>query len=361
MRPMWLVCLLLFTLAFGQAPTTAPPPPSSAPAAAGATAALDKTAEATAKPDDPVITVKTPCADAAKKGDMCDTVITRDQFEKLAEALQPGMAPPIKVRLANALAKLTAMSKEAENRGLDKQLRFEQSLQFARMQILSQQLTVSLQTEAQKVPDADIEKYYSDNTANYQEASLLRLYVPVSKQIAPAKVTAAKTAVKKSAAAEKEEAEKNEQAGKAAMQKTAELLRARAAKGENFDVLEKEAYLTAGLKGNPPSTKMEKVRPNTLPPTHKVALELKPGELSPVISDASGHYIYKLVSKQTLPLDTVKPEIKNLLSTQRFRDAMQEYQGTSHLNEAYFGLTPKPKPQPGKPGSEPEEESVEPD
>ena len=48
------------------------------------------------------------------------------------------------------------------------------------------------------------------------------------------------------------------------MTKTAAALRARAAKGENFDALEKEAYLDAGLKGNPPSTKMEKVRRATL-------------------------------------------------------------------------------------------------
>jgi len=361
MRFTWLVCLLLGSLAFGQAASPAPPPQSAPTAVAGTAAAPEKPAEATTKPDDAVITVKTPCDDTAKKGEMCDTLVTRDQFEKLADALQPGMAPPIKIRLANAIAKLTAMSKEAEKRGLDKQTRFEESMRFARMQILSQQLTTSLQEEAQKVSDTEIEKYYNENSGNYQETSLQRLYIPVAKQMVAPKVTPAKAAVKKSAAAEKEEAEKNEQAGKAAMQKAAELLRARAAKGENFDVLEKEAYLTAGLKGNPPSTKMEKVRPNTLPPTHKVALDLKPGDVSPVISDASGHYVYKLVSKHTLPLDTVKPEIKNLLASQRFRDAMQQYQGTSQLNDAYFGIPPKPKPQPAKPGSEPEEESVEPD
>jgi parvulin-like peptidyl-prolyl isomerase len=141
------------------------------------------------------------------------------------------------------------------------------------------------------------------------------------------------------------------------MTKTAAALRARAAKGENFDTLEKEAYVAAGLKGNPPSTEMKKVRSATLPPTHKAALQSKPGEVTEVISDPTGHYIYKLVSKQTLPLDAVKPEIKNLIATQRFRDAMQEFQGTSTLNDAYFGIKPKP---PVQPGAEPEGE-VDPD
>lgn len=355
MRTTWLISLTLCGLAFGQAPAPAPAPPAGAntPAAAA-------TPAPTTKPEEPVITIKTPCEDPAKKDEMCETVVTRDQFEKLAEALQPGMSPPIKIRLANALANLTAMSKEAEKRGLDKQPRFQENMRFARMQILSQQLTASLQQDSQNVPDAEIEKYYNDNKTNYDEANLLRLYVPVNKQV-EAKATPVKAAVKKSPADEKAETDAHEKAGKAAMQKTAELLRARAAKGESFDVLAKEAFLAAGLKGNPPSTKMEKVRANTLPPTHKVAFSLKPGEVTPVISDPSGNYVYKMVSKQTLPLDAVKAEIKNWIASQHFRDAMQQYRGTSQLNEAYFGVPPKPKPVPGKPGSQPEEESVDPD
>lgn len=362
MRNRWLVCLLLGGLAYGQAANPAPAPNPHPSAAAKAEPNADtgeKPAEPKVNPGDPVITVKGPCDDPAKKGDACETVITREQFEKLAEALQPGMSPAIKLRLAGAYSKLLAMSKEAEKRGLDKLSRFEENMRFARMQILSQQLTVTLQEEAYKVSDSDIEKYYKDKTDTYQEASLLRLFVPHTKQIAAPKVTA----VKKDKAAEKAEVEAREKAGEATMKQTAATLRARAAKGENFETLEKEAYLAAGLKGNPPTTKMEKVRTATLPPTHHAALELKAGEVSEVISDPTGHYIYKLVSKQTLPLDTVKPEIKNWIATQRFRDAMQEYQGSSNLNQAYFGITAKPKPpaEPGKPASEPEEDTVEPD
>ena len=40
------------------------------------------------------------------------------------------------------------------------------------MQILSQQLTSSLQEESQKVSDADIEKYYKEKIDTYQEASI---------------------------------------------------------------------------------------------------------------------------------------------------------------------------------------------
>ena len=88
---------------------------------------------------------------------------------------------------------------------------------------------------------------------------------------------------------------------------------------------------------------MEKVRRTTLPPAHAAAFDLKPNQVSEVLSDASGHYIYKLVSKQTLPLDTVKQEIRNTLSAQRYRDSMQSYQtGNADLNDAYFGPARNP-------------------
>jgi hypothetical protein len=353
MRTQWLVCLALGGLAFGQAAQPVPPPIAQ-PSATAKTApdAGEKPAESKVSPTDPVITVKGACSDPAKKGDACETVITREQFEKLAEALQPNMSPPIRIRLANAYSKLIGMSTEAEKRGLDKTGKFEANMGFARMQILSQQLTTSLQEAAYKVSDEDMEKYYKDKIDTYQEATLQRLYVPRTRQIAPPKATpAAKTAVKKDAAAERAEAAASEKAGEAAMTKSAAALQARAAKGENFDTLEKEAYLAAGLKGNPPSTKMEKVRPTTLPPAHHAALELKDGEVSPVISDPTGHYIYKMVSKHTLPLEQVKPEIKNWLGTQHFRDAMQEFQGTTIMNDAYFGPLrgPKPPTTPGQP------------
>ena len=62
---------------------------------------------------------------------------------------------------------------------------------------------------------------------------------------------------------------------------------------------------------------MEKVRRTSLPPGHQAVMELKEGEVSEVISDPSGNYIYKMVSKETMPLDSVKTEIKNTISAQR--------------------------------------------
>src|SRR5205085_9335569 len=156
----WFVCLLLTGLAYTQAadpaPLAAKPPVTKAKADADAKSA----AETNIGPTDPVITVKGPCTDPAKKDDKCETVITREQFESLANALQPNMSPPIKIRLATAYSKLIGMSNEAQQRGLDKTPKFDASMGFAKMQILSQQLNGILQEESNKVSDEEIEQYY---------------------------------------------------------------------------------------------------------------------------------------------------------------------------------------------------------
>ena len=372
MRLHWLVLLLLGGLAYGQATTPPAPAPSnqlSPPAPAGANApkaaqappaAETKAAEPKVAPTDPVITLKGFCDDPAKQGDACRTVITREQFEKMADALQPNMAPAMRRQLASAYARMLMMSTAAAKKGLDKTPQYDQMTLFARMQILSQALGRNLQEEAGKISDSDLEKYYNDNQRNYDQATVLRIFVPHSKQFKAKLPSVNKAGVKLTEKEKKEAEDAREKAGEAAMKKTADSLRARAAKGEDFDKLQKEAYLAAGLNANPPTSKMEKIRHNTLPAAHSAAFELKPGEVSPVFSDASGHTIYKMVSKQTLALDAVKTEIHNTMASKRYSDAMQAYQVGPNLDlsDAYFGPTRNPAIPPlRKKGEKPAEDN----
>jgi bifunctional DNA-binding transcriptional regulator/antitoxin component of YhaV-PrlF toxin-antitoxin module len=321
-------------------------------------------------PTDPVITVKGVCADgpkadAPKTGDSCKTVITKEQFEKLINALQPEMTPDVRRQLATAYSRMLVMAADAERRGLDKQPQYDETLRFARLQILSQRLSRDVQAESQKVPDADIEKYYKDNAGDYDQATLLRIFVPKSKEILPPKsaavvpVSAAKAgaAAAKSGATEKPvDTTARERAAQEAMTRVASDLRARAMKGEDFEKLQKEAFVRAGLRANAPPAKMDKVRLTTLPAAHRPVLELKPGEISAVIDDPSGHYIYKLVRKKTLSLDAVKTEIRYALATQRYQEAMEAYQASPDLNEDYFGFTlPTPPSRPGNRPRKPDE------
>jgi hypothetical protein len=353
MRFQYFAFLLLGGLAYGQAVAPAQPP-------AGGPLTNPGTPAANVGPDEAVITIKGFCADSTLQGDACQTVIPRAQFDKIADALQPGMSPTMRRQAATWYARMLRMSAAGEKRGLDKGPSFDQSMALSRMQVISKELNTALLEESRKISDADIEEYYKKNAANYEQAVFARIVVPHAKQIAapPAKPKAgaaagakagAKAPAKPAATAPPTEAQQKVAAE--AMTKLAATLRERAVKGEDPDKLQKEAYAAAAMPGKAPTTRTDPpLRRNSLPVSHQSVMDLKPGEVSEVISDPNdGHYIYKLISKDTLPLDKVKPEIITQISGQRYRDAMQGFQGNVTLNDAYFGPTrPSAMPQPPK-------------
>jgi hypothetical protein len=321
MRLLCFECLLLASLAYGQA---APP---ATPSAAG------DVPEVKVGPEDAVITLNGFCADATQVGAACKTVITRAQFEKLTEALQPGMSLSLRLNVANAYTRNLRMAAAAEKRGLDKTPAFEEAMRYARMQLLAQDLTRALQAEANEISEADLEDYYRKNQSSYEQATLARIFVPRTKQ---------------SDAAQGEHEEAQTKVDEDAMVKVAGELRVRAVNGEDPDKLQIEAYTEAGVPRTNSDTKMEKVRRATLPPRHESVMEMKPGEVSEVISDPGGaHFIYKMISEQTLTLEEAKAEIRGAISSQRYRDSMKGFQGDVVFSDAYFN-------PPGKPAVPPE-------
>jgi len=329
MRSLLFVSFLLAGMAFGQAI----PAPQTAPTKEepGETEAASKPA-APVSPDAPVITIKGLCdADKAGKPE-CQTVVSKAEFEKLASTLEVPEAR--KRQLAEAYGGLLYLSHEAEKRGLDKGPRFEESMRFRRMQALAEQLSKNLVDEANKIPDSDVEKFYNTNPEAFQEAELLRVFVPKMKTTVPVKDAKAPT-------------EAEQKANEAGMKKEADALHTRAVAGEDFDALQKAAFTAGGLKATPPSAKLGKIRRTGLPPEHAQVFDLKPGEVSAVIPDTGGYFIYKLISKQQAPLASVKEEIHNTLLGQKMKDAQAEFQSASTpvLSEAYFGpeqTAPKP-------------------
>jgi parvulin-like peptidyl-prolyl cis-trans isomerase-like protein len=418
MRKSWLMCVLLGTLAWGQAAPGTPPPATGSQAPSAGTGSGTPPPGARAQgpgmslppkappppdtaaavpPDAPVITVKgvcpaTPKTAPAKTGAAktaspaaktpageCKTVITKAEFEKLASGLSTGnMTPQLRRQLASILPRLIAMSDAAKKKGLEKSERYQETLKFAKMQILTNELTKSIQEDATKVPQADIDAYYKEHPEAYQQFNLDRLFVPRTKQAAESKEADSNKDEKLTEEQQKakEAADKaREEQGEQEMTKLADALRARAIAGEDFMKLQKEAFEAAGMKIDSPTVNLPKLRRTGLPPAHAAVFDLKVGEVSQVISDSGGHYMYKVNSKETLPLDQVKDEIHNTLQTQRSKAEMDKYQNsfTVETNEMYFGppgpggmhpmpppripnphVAPGPIPPPGAPQNQPQ-------
>ena len=384
MRKSWLVCVLMGTLAWGQAQPAAPAAQST-PAAEQASPASPAAAPKEAAPAEvpmsaAVITVKgvscpefshaAPASTAAAKTGAAagktgaaatakkptDCVITRAEFEKLTKALQQGPTPlnaQQKRTLANQLPSAIAMSETAKKKGLDKTEGYTETLKFVKMRILAQKMQDSVREDADKVPDAKIETYYKENPEAYEQFSLDRLFIPKNKQATAEEKEEAKNEAKENEKLTDEQQKAKEAADKAKQEKgeqemtaLAETLRQRAVGGEDFIKLQKDAFEAAGTKVDNPTVNLPKVRRTGLPPAHASVFDLKVGEVSAVISDNGGHYIYKVVSKEVLPLDQVKEEIHTKLKGEQLKSMMDKYTNSYQAvtNEVYFGPAPPPGP-----------------
>jgi hypothetical protein len=329
----WIGFLFLTTLAWGQAATPATPPAPPKATTAPKAAASSAAGSATVAPSAAVITIPGLCdnppADKSKAAD-CKTVVTRAEFEQLVAAVAPTIAPPARKQLATQYGTALVMVHKAHQMGLDQGPKYQELMRIARIGVLTKELSQNLQEEAGQVSDKEVESYYHNNEAAFQEVELQRIFIPRSKQLPEGKEKPAEDVAKK-----------QEQESEGAMKTLAETLRKRAAAGEDFEKLQDEAISGAELKGKPP-TKLGKVRRTSLPPDQAEIFNLKTGETSLLITTPSGYLVYRVGEKDTLPLDKVRDEIVSTLRSQHMQDALQAIQksATPELNEKYFTEAP---------------------
>lgn len=329
MRSLPLLCLLFSAFALAQEqplPQPGLPPEYRPPVLRNDDDDAVPRAAAKVAPDAAVITIHGVCNPPASSGSAaassCQTIITRAQFEKLTEALLKNMKLSRKRQLASAYPELLAMAHEAEKRGLETSERFQQRMAYARIQILSRELVDEIEEQTDNVPAKEIEDYYRSHPAEFEFVTLQRIFIPNRKRTDPLPKDNATQAFLADA-----------------MTKLAEQIRAEAVAGADFASLEKKVYAAAGMTDVPPNTSLGQVHPGDITAARASVLDLNPGEISPVISDSTGHYIYKLDAKQVQPLADVSDGIRKTLATQHRAEEIQSIQQpvTADFNTSYFG------------------------
>lgn len=331
------LCLLLVSLSWGQAAsskavpaTQKPVVPTTAAPRANAPDQSHRAASSSVEPDSPVITIDGLCdnppADKVAAAD-CKTVITRAQFERMINAGQPNMPARARREFATRYADALVMARKAEQMGLDRGANFEEQMRLARIEVLSRELDKAIQREASQIQDKDIEDYYRNNTASFEQAEMERIYVP--------KTQDSPTLSDKTLS----DPDKQKQSRRAeqVMKELADRLHARAIAAEDFNKLQIEAYRVAGIKTTA-GPNMGTIRRVSLPPSEGWVMDLKPGEVSSVIAAANGYFIYKVKTKETLPLDQAREEIIGILRSRRVQDERRDIleSATPTFNEVYF-------------------------
>ena len=346
-------------------PPNAPPPQTQPMRPPAQSAEHDQAAipatSSKVSPAAPVITIHGLCPAGqtvpAKDADAsCKTVITRAEFEKLSDSLQPNMPQQLRQQLANQYPQILFMAQEARKRGLENDPHYLAVLKFTKMELLRMELQRSMEEQAGKVPESELQDYYKNNKADFEQAAISRVFIPKSQQTnTPNNGTTP------------QEVQKLREDSTAAMAKVADDLHARAAAGEDLDKLQKEAYEAAGVKAPVPPTLNSKARRAMLPASQSSVFDLKPGELSPVINDSQGFVFYRMQSKTNLPLPEVREEIKTMLRDARLQAVRSKMDNavSADLNKDYFGepqkapagsgIRPSDRPRPTPPAVQPQQ------
>jgi hypothetical protein len=294
-------------------------------------------------PDAAVITINGVCDKSAAATADCKTVITREQFEKVINSIQPNMQKAQQKQFATRYVNVVLLANKAHELGLDKGPAFDEQMYLARLQILARLGGEQLQKDASKVSDQEIADYYSAHGGDFRTISYDKIYVPKQKQL---DTTGQKP--------NDPDGQKKRESSEAAMKDEADKLRTRAAAGEDFSKLQQEAYDLAGMKLKANNTPVEKVRKTALPPTDAAIFDLKKGEVSQVFNDPQGYMIYKVEDFQDQPLADVREEVSRTLQNEKVKKASEALQKTAAsdtaYDDAYFGTPASAPPTLRNPG-----------
>lgn len=287
-------------------------------------------------PDYPVITVHNECPKAgtgkvAARHD-CNIVVSRKEFEELINAINPKMPKYERRELAKDYAHMLALSEEASRRGLDKTPNGRALMRYVRTNALGSTLYKQLLRAASDASPAEMEKYLAANKPQFDRYTFQRIFIPIEKQ-------GQATSLEQVARGSSTEPD---------MTKLAETIHARAVAGEDFAALQKEVATQAGLTQEVNVTLEDMVR-GTLSPSHQQIFDLAPGAVSPLLTDASGHYIYKLVLRQSPPFDKIQSQVAVVMQNERLRTSLNKVQDRSTVDAAYFDNYDPPPPNPNEP------------
>jgi len=260
------------------------------------------------------------------KDTSCQTVITKEQFNRMLAGmnLAAQISSPSAMRsFAESYAQLLALADEGEKAGAENDPRFQELMRIARVRALADSYRHSLEEKYSNPPQEEIEAYYKENISKYDSFKVERIIIP---SINASRTPAARAEYQKK------------------FQQMANDIHERAARGEETQKLQDEVYKSLSLP-SPPKTDLGMKRKGGLPAgIEKDLLALKPGEVTKLENEMSGMNIYKLRSRDTIPVEYVKAEIVRDLHQKNMEAALKAVTGNIHpeLNEQFFGSTGRP-------------------
>lgn len=336
---MWLVNVLVvaigITFSLLQTPaskeSSSSEKPNQAPAAQASSAPAKPADSSSAVAEgQAVITVRGLCVESAgskkQPGNPCSKQITRKDFERLMNALNPGgqsISPSGRQNLAQAYVEALAFADAARKAGTEDTEEFREVMFWVRLRTIGDLYRRNLQEKYRNPEPAEIDTYYQEHLGSFERVHLLRILVPREN----------------SSGGDKNEFDKKALAA-------AQAARKRAVNGEGVEQIQKDVYAGLGLE-QPPATDLGTYqRADFMEKEAADVFSLQAGEVSPLETEIKSYVIYKVASKETLKKDQVKADIVREIEQQKYRDALKAVMDSAQadFNEQYFGRMPPKLP-----------------
>lgn len=197
-----------------------------------------------------------------------------------------------------------------ERDGIEDTPEFQRRMEARRKQILEQMIYQKLRRRAAAITPDMARTYYDQHRDEFVQARLERIYFP------------------------------NNASDPAAAGRLAAELEKRAAAGASL------ASLAANLPAEEEpgqATDIGLHQPGTLglsPANERVVFALRPGELSPVLQEATGYFLFRMVARQPTPPGEALAQSRNRLFQERLQKELADLRGQLRVewNDAYFDL-----------------------
>lgn len=292
-------------------------------------------------PDAPVISVRGLCPAEASPAisnkvpstKECTITVTKQQFDNLVKSFNTSnQAVTLAQRraLGEKYVDLLVFSEAAKAAGVENTPNYVEVMRVLRLKTLGDLYLNQLAEQYRNPSEQEIDAYYQANQQKYEAAKLSRIYIPKNDPDVQATTET------------KQEYQKK-------VQQLADDIQARATKGEEMSKLQKDAYVSLGITAAPPNTDLSLARHGTFPP--KIDQDIfahKAGEVFRS-DDATGYMLYRVETRQTSPLDSVKAEIAQQIYREKMEAKTKELNSQVHANfdEQYFGPPVAPAPPAG--------------
>lgn len=218
------------------------------------------------------------------------------------------------------LARMRLLVAEAEKEKLAEQSPCREQLEWARSDALSQALLNDYNRRNLVTPEEE-KKYYEAHRDNYQEAKVKVIYIAFAADPKAAQASGRKLFTEQEARAQ------------------IESLRRQALEGADFAALARKHShdeTSAAKDGD-----LGVIRPSDqIPDAIKAAIfSLKPGQVSEVVAQPNGFYLFRLEEMKNKTLDEVRQQVNQEAQSEKFRewfDSIRKSIAVTYENEAYF-------------------------